>query len=92
MLKKLIGKMLLVLGIKPEMPIVKLLWPQYDQDARMYRKEISQATFDELQVTAEYMLGNMLAADKITSHWKSIVSGRAPFGLIIKKGRENVKS
>lgn len=59
-----------------------MLYPQYDFK---FQKTIGRKTWDALQREAEKNLSERgYAADAVLDHWKSIVSGKVPFGYVVK--------
>ena len=57
-----------------------MLYPQYENK---FRQTISKETFESLQKTADEKLKADWAHPIVEEHWKSIVSGNAPFWYII---------
>lgn len=58
-----------------------MLYPQYQY---RYEKTISKDTWDKIQEQAKHNLDNIdHASPNVINHWKSIVSGKIPFGYTV---------
>lgn len=61
------------------------LFPQYEHQF----KSISEETWDWLQKEAkEHLKSRESACKEVKAHWKSIVDGKVPFGLLVEKERK----
>lgn len=58
-----------------------MLYPQYDYK---FERTISSSVWENLQKQAkENLESNEHASQNVITHWKSIVSGKVPFGYIV---------